>query len=80
MIKMVEESTKTTKKHLCNELEAAGRQVSVSTVKSVSHCETFNHKSIIPIVKHDGGSIMLWGCFAASGIMKKEDLCPNCSG
>ena len=118
-----------TKKHLCNELKAAGRQVSVSTVKCVFHhhglrgCharhkplfqtqhlkarpkfaadhmdkekkhleknsavrwnkefghndqhyvwrredETFNHKNTITTVKYCGGSITLWGCFAASG-------------
>ena len=29
--------------------------------------EAFNPKNIVPTVKHGGGSIMLWGCFAASG-------------
>ena len=27
----------------------------------------FQKKNIIPTVKHDGGSVMVWGCFAASG-------------
>ncbi len=27
----------------------------------------FHKKNIIPTVKHDGGSVMVWGCFAASG-------------
>ncbi len=28
---------------------------------------TFNKKNIILTVKHGGGSVMVWGCFAASG-------------
>uniref|UniRef100_A0A8C6KMD7 Tc1-like transposase DDE domain-containing protein n=1 Tax=Nothobranchius furzeri TaxID=105023 RepID=A0A8C6KMD7_NOTFU len=44
--------------------------------------EAFNPKNTMPTVKHGGGNIMLWGCFAANGtgalqrvngIMKKED-------
>lgn len=29
--------------------------------------EAFNQKDIIPTVKHGGGSILLWGCFAGNG-------------
>ena len=50
----------------------------------IEECEAFNSKNTVPTVKHggDGGSIVLWGCFPASGsttlkkgngIMKKED-------
>lgn len=44
--------------------------------------EAFKEKNTIPTVKHGGGSLMFWGCFAASGtgcldcvhgIMKSED-------
>ena len=44
--------------------------------------EAFLPKNTIPTVKHGGGSLMFWGCFAATGpgrlvkitgIMKKED-------
>ena len=30
----------------------------------------FDEKNLIPTVKHGGGSIMVWGCFAASGTGK----------
>ncbi|CAJ0944634.1 unnamed protein product [Ranitomeya imitator] len=44
--------------------------------------EAFKEKNTVPTVKHGGGSLMFWGCFAASGtglldrvhgIMKSED-------
>ncbi|KAK3515289.1 hypothetical protein QTP70_013482 [Hemibagrus guttatus] len=41
--------------------------------RSVSHYvwhksnTTFQKKNIIPTVKYGGGSVMVWGCFAASG-------------
>ena len=28
----------------------------------------FQNKNIIPVVKYGGGSVMVWGCFAASGL------------
>ena len=28
---------------------------------------TFQKKNVIPTVKHGGGSVMVWGCLAASG-------------
>ena len=51
-------------------------------------CEAFNPNSTIPAVKHGGGSIMLWGCFGASGsgalkkaklLLKKDIFFPNSS-
>lgn len=44
--------------------------------------EAFKEKNMVPTVKHGGGSLVFWGCFAASGtvcldcmhgIMKSED-------
>uniref|UniRef100_A0A8C4SE42 Uncharacterized protein n=1 Tax=Erpetoichthys calabaricus TaxID=27687 RepID=A0A8C4SE42_ERPCA len=29
--------------------------------------KAFQKKNIIPTVKYGGGSVMVWGCFAASG-------------
>jgi hypothetical protein len=30
--------------------------------------ERFNEKYIAPTVKHDGGNVMLWGCFSHHGV------------
>ena len=41
-----------------------------SCVSRYIWCKTntaFHKKNIIPTVKHGGGSVMIWGCFAASG-------------
>uniref|UniRef100_A0AAQ4S874 Transposase Tc1-like domain-containing protein n=1 Tax=Gasterosteus aculeatus aculeatus TaxID=481459 RepID=A0AAQ4S874_GASAC len=144
LVRRVKSQPRTTKKHICQEFEAAGTQVSVSTDRRVFHlhglrgcrarrklllqkrhlkarlkfsadhmdkdfwrkvlwsdktkmelfghnaqqyvwrrkAEAFNPKNTKSTVKHGGGSIMLWGCFAANGtsalqrvngIMKKED-------
>ncbi|CDQ80712.1 unnamed protein product [Oncorhynchus mykiss] len=58
---------------------AHGRQRSYFLEKCPLACKP---KNTIPTVKHEGGSIMLWGCFAAGGtgalhkidgIMREED-------
>lgn len=33
----------------------------------VNQNTAFQQKNLIPTVKHGGGSIMVWGCFAAAG-------------
>ncbi|KAK3542958.1 hypothetical protein QTP70_007913 [Hemibagrus guttatus] len=48
-------------------------QASLASVKVCVHYvwrksnTTFQKKNIIPTVKYGGGSVMVWGCFAASG-------------
>ncbi|KAK3551068.1 hypothetical protein QTP70_011482 [Hemibagrus guttatus] len=46
-------------------IELFGRSVS-HYVRRKSNT-TFQKKNIIPTVKYGGGSVMVWGCFAASG-------------
>ncbi|KAK3509142.1 hypothetical protein QTP70_020254, partial [Hemibagrus guttatus] len=41
-------------------------QASIASVKRKSNT-AFQKKNIIPTVKYGGGSVMVWGCFAASG-------------
>ncbi|KAK3512233.1 hypothetical protein QTP70_001094 [Hemibagrus guttatus] len=41
-------------------------QASLASVKHKSNT-AFQKKNIIPTVKYGGGSLMVWGCFAASG-------------
>ncbi len=45
-------------------VELFGRCVYTSGIKVAQH---FRKKNIIPTVKYGGGSVMVWGCFAASG-------------
>ncbi|KAK3550665.1 hypothetical protein QTP70_002365 [Hemibagrus guttatus] len=65
--KLIQEVTKdptTTSKEL---------QPHLPQLRSVSHYvwrksnTAFQKKNIIPTVKYGGGSVMVWGCFAASG-------------
>ena len=60
------------------ELFAKAHQLYVHRRKN----ETYQEKNTVPTVKHGGGSVMFWGCFAASGtgclesvqgIMKSQD-------
>lgn len=34
---------------------------------SVAASAAFKEENLVPAVKHGGGSLMFWGCFAASG-------------
>ena len=76
-----ESSKQTLKKQVCNHLEAAGRQVSVSAVEPVfalpwaerlllqdrGFCSRRSTLKLAAAIIPTGGSAMLWGCFAASG-------------
>lgn len=77
---MVSNNPGRTKAQTWHELEAAETPASMFPVKPLLHHHTLKgwrprKKSICfnintfttPTVKHSGGSIMLWGCFAASG-------------
>ena len=36
--------------------------------------KVFNEKNTLPTVKHGGGSVMLWGCFASTGTGKLHHI------
>ena len=43
-------------------------------------CHVFRTPGTIPTVKHDGGSIMLWGCVSATGTEKLVRIKENIYG
>ncbi|KAL0146521.1 hypothetical protein M9458_058152 [Cirrhinus mrigala] len=67
IIRMVTKEPRKTSKEIQDEtkmkLFAKAHQLYVHRRKN----EAYQEKNTVPTVKHGGGSVMFWGCFAASG-------------
>ena len=47
--------------------QCCGRTNAMGPVTWCKANNAFHHKNVIPAVKHGGGSVMVWGCFASAG-------------